>query len=139
MKKMALIAALFICAPAMANNADCSDAPGLWMGKFSYKDGSLCDLSTPELCQNVAIAAGIKKLPEANQFVADLYPQRGIGGSIHLECVNGQFQINPESGELPPGAQFTYKCDDLGNCYARYEDFRLVTKAIKMWQEDVRM
>ncbi|HAU1765321.1 TPA: hypothetical protein JBJ04_13725 [Legionella pneumophila] len=123
----------------MANESDCKDAVGLWMGKFSYKNPSLCELKSPELCDRVSIGIGIKSLGQQNKYVADLYPQRGVAGSITLQCENGQLSTIQGDPQIPPGTTISYKCDELENCVVKYEDFRLKSKLLKLWQEDIRV
>lgn len=123
----------------MANEANCKDAVGLWMGKFSYKNPSLCELKYPELCQQASIAIGLRYLASKNQFVADLYPQRGVGGSLALQCNNGQLSTIEGDPNVPPQTTISYQCDELNNCLVNYEDIRLKSKLIKMWQADLRV
>jgi hypothetical protein len=138
-KALSLVLLLTISTGSMANETDCKDAIGLWMGKFSYKNPSLCELKYPELCNQVSIAIGLRYLADQNKYVADLYPQRGVAGSINLQCVNGQISTIPGDSQVPPGTMISYKCDDLENCVVKYEDFRLKSKLLKLWQEDIRV
>ena len=140
MKKILCLSFLLTISSAlMANDTDCKDAVGLWMGKFSYKNPSLCELKYPELCNQVSIAIGLRYLVDQNKYVADLYPQRGMAGSLMLQCENGQLSTIPGDPKVPPGTKFTYKCDDVENCVVKYEDFRLKSKLLKLWREDIRV
>lgn len=140
MKKVICLAlSLTMSTGLMANEADCKDAVGLWMGKFSYKNPALCELKYPELCERVAIAIGLRYLEDRNQFVADLYPQRGVGGSLALQCDNGQLSTIQGDPKVPPQTTISYQCDKFNNCVVQYEDFRLKSELVKMWQADMRI
>jgi len=138
-KAICLFLSLTMSTGLMANKADCRDAVGLWLGKSSMKDPSLCELKYPELCDNASLAIGLRYLDDKNQFVADLYPQRGVGASLALQCNSGQLSTIEGDPKVPPQATITYHCDELNNCVVQYEDFRLKTKLVKMWQADTRI
>lgn len=122
-----------------ASNDTCRGLEGLWMGKFSYKDLSLCQLKHPELCNKVGLAVGIRPAAEENMWVADLYPQRGIAASVNMTCENGKLIPVSMNATNVPGAAISYQCDDQDNCMATYEDFRLKALLVKMWTEDARI
>lgn len=142
MKKIiALLIVVFVNSNAFAaiSQDNCDRSQGLWLGKFSYKDPSFCQLSNPELCDKVSIAIGVKHLDEENRYSADLYPQRGVAATINLSCVDGNLTPLPNDPGLPPETKIAFQCDELDNCTVSYEDFRLKALLIKMWQEDIRM
>ena len=41
--------------------------------------------------------------------------------------------------QIHPGTTISYKCDELENCVVKYEDFRLKSALLKLWQEDTRV
>lgn len=139
MKLLSILAALVFSNNLLAaSNNTCHGLEGLWIGKFSYKDLSLCQLKYPELCNKVSIAIGIKTLSD-NTWVADLYPQRGVATSISMTCENGRLIPLSEESNIMSEANISYQCDDQDNCLATYEDSRLKAMLVKMWTEDIRM
>lgn len=126
---------------AQSNSAkSCHQMEGMWVGKFSYVNPENCELGDPNLCKNVGLAIGVRFDDENNEYMLDLYPQRGVAGTIRLSCVdNNTLRSNTLNAKGKAENELSINCDKYENCFVNYNDGRLAALLVKIWQEDIRI
>lgn len=118
----------------------CHQMEGMWVGKFSYVNPESCELGDPRLCKNVGLAIGVRFDEENNEYMLDLYPQRGIAGTLRLSCVdNNILRSTTLDANGKAEKELIINCDKYENCFVSYNDERLAALLVKIWQEDVRI
>lgn len=118
----------------------CHQMEGMWVGKFSYIHPENCELADPSLCKNVGLAIGVRFDEEHDNYMVDLYPQRGVAGTIRFECVDkNTLRSSTLNAKGKAENELSINCDKYENCFVNYQDDRLAALLVKIWQEDVRI